>query len=84
MSTFSGKVHVLGVSEIEDEPVFVLEFLQARNPRLVRQPFFARFDPKAAWFNELVPATERDRAFFLKPKPTLNSIPLTIESNLIG
>ncbi len=29
-------------------------FLQARDPRLVRRPFLARFDPNAAWVSDLV------------------------------
>lgn len=83
MSAFPGKVHVIGVTEVEDEPVFTLEYLQARDASLVRQPFFAKFDPKAVWFDDLVPATERDRAFFPKSRPDLNTIPLTIESEIV-
>ncbi|HRW55687.1 MAG TPA: lysine 2,3-aminomutase [Phycisphaerae bacterium] len=64
MSAFPGKVHVLGVTEIGDERVFVLEYLQARDPSLVRQPFFARFDPTASWFDQLEPFSERDQSFF--------------------
>lgn len=64
MSAFPGKVHILGVTEIGDERVFVLEYLQARDASLVRQPFFARFDPTASWFDELIPFSERDKQFF--------------------
>ncbi|MCA9255457.1 MAG: hypothetical protein KDA33_07455 [Phycisphaerales bacterium] len=67
MSAFPGKVHVLGVTEIGDERVFVLEYLQARDPSLVRQPFFARFDPTASWFDQLEPFSERDQSFFPRP-----------------
>lgn len=64
MSAFPGKVHILGVREIYGEKVFVLEYLQARNPGLVRRPFFAKFDPYATWFDELQPLTEDDLPFF--------------------
>lgn len=64
MSALPGKVHVLGVSRIGDQEVFVLEYLQARDPKLVRRPFFARFDPEATWFDELEPATQQDVEFF--------------------
>lgn len=67
MSAMPGKVHILGINEIGGEKVFVLEYLQARDPSLVRRPFFARFDPQATWFDELQPFTERDREFFPKP-----------------
>lgn len=64
MSAFPGKVHVLGVTQMGHEKAFVLEYLQARNPEIVRQPFFAKYDKKARWFDDLKPLTERDRVFF--------------------
>jgi KamA family protein len=64
MSTLSGKVHILGVSEVDHQPAFVLEYLQARQPDLVRRPFFARFNPNAVWFNQLEPLSEHDYPFF--------------------
>jgi KamA family protein len=64
MSALPGKVHVLGVRKLAGQEVFVLQFLQARDPALVRHPFFAKFDPRASWFSDLEPATEADRAFF--------------------
>jgi KamA family protein len=56
MSAGPGKVEVQGVSEIHGEKVFVLRFIQARNPEWVQRPFFAKFDEKATWLNHLVPA----------------------------
>ena len=64
MSAFPGKVHVLGVQEIGGEKAFVLEYLQCRHGDLVRQPFFAKFDPTATWFDELQPLTADDERFF--------------------
>ena len=64
MSTYPGKVRILGVSEVAGERVFVLDFLQARDPAWVRRPFFARFDPQATWFDPLRPALGEPRFFF--------------------
>ena len=64
MSAGPGKVHILGVSEVMGEQVFVLQFIQGRNPDWVRKPFFARFNPKAVWLNDLQPAFGEERFFF--------------------
>jgi KamA family protein len=55
MSCGPGKVSVDGISEIDGVKVFVLRFLQCREPELVGRPFFAKFDENAAWFDELEP-----------------------------
>lgn len=64
MSAHPGKVHILGVREVGGRPAFILEYLQCRRPELVRQPFFARFDPDATWFDRLEPLGEEDRPYF--------------------
>ena len=64
MSAGPGKVEIQGVTEINGEKVFVLRFIQARNPDWVQQPFFARFDPEATWLHELKPAFGADKFFF--------------------
>ena len=64
MSAAPGKVEVQGQAEIHGERVFVLRFLQARNPAWVQRPFFARFDPEATWFDQLRPAFGEERFFF--------------------
>ncbi len=64
MSAFPGKVRIVGVAEIGGEKVFVLEFLQARNPAWVGRPFFARYDAQASWLSELQPAFGAKRFFF--------------------
>jgi KamA family protein len=56
MSTTPGKVCVDGIAEINGEQVFVLRFLQARDPGLVGRPFFAAYDPTATWLTDLKPA----------------------------
>jgi KamA family protein len=64
MSAGPGKVEVQGVTEVHGEKVFVLRFLQGRNPDWVQRPFFARFDPEATWLDQLRPAFGEDRFFF--------------------
>ena len=64
MSATPGKVEVLGVQEVAGEKVFVLRFLQGRDPDWVGQPFFAKFDPDATWLDQLEPAFEADSFFF--------------------
>jgi L-lysine 2,3-aminomutase len=55
MSATPGKICVDGVTEVAGVKVFVLRMIQARDPALVGQPFFARFDPAATWFTDLEP-----------------------------
>ena len=68
MSATSGKVRIAGVTSIEGIKVFVLEYLQARDPDWVFRPFFAEFDHQATWFDQLAPAFERDSMFFTPPE----------------
>ncbi len=56
MSATPGKVQILGVSDIANKKVITLRFLQGRNPDWVGRPFFAEYDDKATWLNELKPA----------------------------
>ncbi len=63
MSAEPGKIQVSGVTQINGEKVFVLNFLQGRNPDWVMRPFFARYDENAMWISDLEPAFE-DRFFF--------------------
>lgn len=56
MSAGPGKVHIVGRSTILGEDVFVLKFLQARNPAWCRDVFFAKFDEQATWLDQLQPA----------------------------
>lgn len=56
MSATPGKVLVDGVTEIHGEKVFVLKFIQARDPSWVNEVFFARYDESATWLDGLQPA----------------------------
>jgi len=64
MSAGPGKVQVLGVTEVAGEKVFALRFLQGRNSDWVHRPFFAKYDPEAIWFDDLVPAFGEKEFFF--------------------
>lgn len=66
MSADPGKVQVLGISEINGEKVFVLRFIQGRNPNWVGQPFFAKFNANAIWLNDLAPLSSHEPFFFEK------------------
>ena len=64
MSAHPGKVRIMGVQRIGEQKVFLLEFLQSRNPAWVKRPFIARFDPRATWFDQLRPAFDETHFFF--------------------
>ena len=68
MSDHPGKIQILGVQEVKGEKVFVLRFLQARNLTWVHIPFFAQYDSKATWFNQLKPAFGEEKFFFQTEK----------------
>lgn len=64
MSASPGKVEIQGVTEIAGEKVFVLRFIQGRNPDWVQRPFFARYDERATWLNHLKPAFGEQKWFW--------------------
>lgn len=66
MSADPGKIQIMGITEVRGEKVFVLRFLQCRNPDLVDIPFFAAYDKKATWFDELKPAFGEKYFFYQK------------------
>jgi hypothetical protein len=67
MSANPGKVLINGVTTINGEKVFALQFLQGRDPDWVGRPFFAKFDPRAVWLDDLRPAFG-EREFFFEPR----------------
>lgn len=64
MSALPGKVNVDGISEVNGEKVFVLNFIQARNPDWVKIPFFAEYDENATWLTDLKPAFGKKKFFY--------------------
>jgi L-lysine 2,3-aminomutase len=70
MSARPGKVVVDGIADVQGERVFVLRFVQGRNPEWVNRPFFAEFDPKATWLSDLRPAFGEPEFFFTEEMRT--------------
>ncbi len=66
MSTSPGKIEIQGVTKIQGQKVFVLRFIQGRNPDWVQRPFFAQYDAEATWLNQLKPAFDKKKFFFEK------------------
>jgi hypothetical protein len=64
MSAAPGKVQVDGVANIGGQEVFVLKMIQGRDPDWTNRVFFARFDPRATWLDQLEPAFGRREFFF--------------------
>lgn len=64
MSAGPGKVEIQSVMEFNSEKVFVLRFIQGRNPDWVQKTFFAKYDENATWFDDLVPAFGEEKFFF--------------------
>ncbi len=73
MSCTPGKINVLGPVKINDKKALALNFIQGRNPNWVNKPFFAEYDTKATWIDELKPLSgekfffEEELAKYLKP-----------------
>lgn len=76
MSADPGKVEVLGPTEVAGQKVLALRMLQGRNPDWVGRPFFAKYDDKALWLDELEPAFE-DRFFFEQEMAELDVVKTT-------
>lgn len=63
MSTDFGKIEILGVTSISQKKVFVLRFIQCKNPDWVDIPFYAEYDPRVTWFDQLKPAFDEKKFF---------------------
>lgn len=64
MSAGPGKVEIAGNAEVNGEIVFVLRFLQGRNPDWFYRPFFAKLDEEATWLDDLKPAFGEEKFFY--------------------
>ncbi len=67
MSATPGKIEISGVATVAGEKVFVCRFIQGRNPDWIQKPFFAKYDEKASWLDDLEPAFGEKEFFFEKP-----------------
>ncbi|MDR0385623.1 MAG: lysine 2,3-aminomutase [Prevotellaceae bacterium] len=63
MSCYYGKIQVLGIEELDNRKMFVMRFIQGRNPDWVAKPFFAEYNPDATWITQLKPLSG-DKFFF--------------------
>ncbi len=54
----------MGIETLNNEKVFILKFLQARNPEWQERVFFAEYDPNAHWISDLKPAFGEKEFFF--------------------
>ncbi len=59
-----------------DDPFFVCDFIQARDPALVGTMFFAAYDPQVAWFDQLRPAFGREKFDFERQGDRERILPL--------
>ena len=66
MSASPGKVMIEGITEINGEKVFVLKFVQARNTDWTNKIFFANYNPRAYWLDDLSPAFGEEKFFYEK------------------
>ncbi len=64
MSATPGKVLIDGVVELGGERLLALKFLQAREPSWVGRLFFARYDERASWLDQLRPAFGAPEFFY--------------------
>ena len=79
MSAFPGKVRICGVTQVRGEKVFALEMIQARNPEWVGRPFFAKFDPRATWLDQLEPALGERKFLFESDEDERHGLPAQAE-----
>lgn len=71
MSCEPGKVAVLGV--IEELDAMVLQFLQARDPEWMKNPFLAKGSETATWLDQLEPYTGKEFFFEQQMQQMLNA-----------
>lgn len=81
MSAAPGKVHIVGMSEVNGQKIFVLQFIQARNPDWVKRPFFAKYDPQASWLTDLQPAFGEEKFFWQEEFEEMSHLSLKTASN---
>ncbi|MDH4069899.1 MAG: lysine 2,3-aminomutase [Ignavibacteria bacterium] len=79
MSAHAGKVQILGVSEIYGKKVITMRMLQGRNPQWILRPFYADYDDRAIWLDDLRPAFGEDRFFFEEELKEMSSTLSSVE-----
>lgn len=64
MSCSPGKIVIEDVTEVNKEKAFILKFTQGRNPEWTNRIFFAKYDTKASWLDDLKPLSSENSFFF--------------------
>ena len=64
MSCSPGKISIVGRETVAGEDVFILKFLQGRNPNWTDRVFFSKYSNTATWIDQLVPAFGEEKFFF--------------------
>lgn len=64
MSANPGKVVINGITHVNGQKVFVLNFLQARNSDWLKRPFFAKYDETSTWLTQLTPTFGEKKFFY--------------------
>jgi KamA family protein len=64
MSALQGKIKIDGTPRIHGKKYIGLSFIQGRSSEWVKKPFFAEYDEKACWIDQLQPAFGEREFFF--------------------
>lgn len=83
MSAGPGKILVEDIAEINGEKIFVLKFVQSRIKEYINKVFFAKFDEKATWIDDLKPAFGEKEFFFEKKYNEFRNNKINILKNCI-
>ena len=78
MSCEPGKIQVLGVQEVKGEKYMYSDFCKDET-QLGKYPIFAKYDPKATWFDQLEPAFGEENSFEKETKNESKGIYAGIE-----
>ena len=68
-----------GLAKIHGERVFVLKFIQGRDPDWANQVFFAKFDPQVTWLDDLKPAFGDEKFFFESDESNVKDLQFSTE-----
>ena len=80
MTISAGKLQILGIAIVPTSSglskVFVMRFLQSRDPEWTKVVFFTEYDENATWFDQLKPAFGAKEYFFEKEYEKFRSLEL--------
>lgn len=76
MSADPGKIQILGVTKTNRKKVFVLTFIQGRNPNWVGKVFFSKHNKYAVWLDDLIPL-DNNKKFFFEDSDVEENIPIS-------